>query len=105
MKNRTDLAILLTVAILVPACGGMGMRTPNIVEEDDPLSTEADLIVDEVVAEVIDVKLDVTPDTVPPSNLFDEARWPIGDESGILELLHESTFFQARPHLITEMST
>ena len=41
----------------------------------------------------------------PPENLFDTVWWPVGDESGILELLHTSPFFQGRPHLITEMSS
>ncbi len=44
------------------------------------------------------------PPVGPPDDLFATAWWPVGDESMILELLHESPFFQARPHLITEMS-
>lgn len=87
--NRSVL-LLATILATATTCGGGSGDTP-------PADVGADTTATDIV--------EISEDTGPPDNLFDEAWWPMGDESGILELLHTSPFFQARPHLITEMSS
>ena len=74
-----DRPLLATILATATTCGGGSGNTP-------PADVGADATATDIV--------EISEDTGPPDNLFDEAWWPMGDESGILELLHTSPFFQ-----------
>ena len=69
MRSYSPFCIPAALLILSVACSNGGSKTPA-----------ADLPVDVTATEVVDVTLDVAPDTVTPSNLFDQVWWPVGDE-------------------------
>ena len=91
LKSWGRVAVLAVMFCALTACGGDGSPdTSDVPTQSDTLPQDASV-----------PALPVG----PPDDLFATAWWPVGDESMILELLHESPFFQSRPHLITEMSS